>query len=187
MDTANIKALASAIASDNPRALERLYGKGRIPPAVYSWHFDRQGLIHQPLQALYDAWLKLGDTAPLLDPDNGEPRALAAEVYPYLMVVEPDEDYATVSYRYYGAAIAKAYGQDLTGRSSSAFGSAIATFFVGAYLATEVRAAPLLTRHRAPPTVAVKHWQRLILPPAIINVGGQQQPRFLAANVPEWD
>jgi hypothetical protein len=136
------------------------------------------------LRELFDRWQEYRDATPLLDPTSGRPQNLSADTCRYLMVVEPDRDYTAVRYHYYGEGIAGAYGKDLTGETSSAFSGPIATFFVGAYLATALREAPLMTRHRPPPAVKVKHWQRLILPPVILASGEKRAVWFLAANMP---
>lgn len=191
MDTqpGRIRTLASAIASDNDRALEQLFGGGDIPAAVFRWHFDGQALPHAPLRELYERWSSVDDLGALVDMQHARPQGFSDDALDYLMLVEPDGDYARVFYHYYGAGIRRAYGRDLTGESSSSFSGPLATFFVGAYLATELRGAPLLTRHMPPKDVPVRHWNRLILPPIAIpsSVSRTGTVWFLAANVPVLD
>jgi len=106
---------------------------------------------------------------------------LLAGLKPYLMhlVVQDDGD---LRYLGYGSAIAKAYGQNMTGRRTSEFSAPIAKAFLSLYHLALKQAIPYATRHNPPPPVSVDHWRRLILPLDEAQRG--KIDRFLVCNIP---
>ncbi len=67
-------------------------------------------------------------------------------------------------YRIYGAEIAKAYGQDMTGRLTSEFPSGVASFFAELYETAIDRKIVIHSLHTPPLSVNVTKWERLIFP-----------------------
>lgn len=106
---------------------------------------------------------------------------LLADLKPYLMylVVQDDGD---LRYLDYGSAIARAYGQDMTGRRTSELSAPIAKAFLSLYHLALKQAIPYATRHHPPPPVPVSHWHRLILP--LDEAQGGKIDRFLVGNIP---
>jgi hypothetical protein len=91
---------------------------------------------------------------------GNELRALAGYLV-LLEIVDGGRDYI---YRLYGKAVAKAYGEDMTGRRTLEFPGPIAAFFLDIYAQVVADRVPIFTRHVPPAKVNVAHWDRLTLP-----------------------
>lgn len=103
------------------------------------------------------------------------------DLAPNLMLLEvlPDGD---CIYRRYGAAIAKAFGNDMTGKRTSELPTPVAKVFLSIYRLAMKQPVPYATRHKPPRGVEVGHWHRLILPMADVNSG--RIGEFVVCNVP---
>jgi hypothetical protein len=95
---------------------------------------------------------------------------MITDLEPNLVELEvlPDGD---MLYRKYGAAIARAFGRDMTGRRTSELPTPVAKVFLSVYRLAIKRPMPYSTRHRPPADVKVGHWHRLILPMADAKSG----------------
>lgn len=85
-------------------------------------------------------------------------------------------------FRTYGAAIASAFGNDMTGRKVSELPPADAKFIAAVYKLARAERVPCITRHRPSKGVLVEHWLRLVLP--LDERRNGQVSAFLALNVP---
>lgn len=124
--------------------------------------------VHDPaLATLYRRWLAdlaAGHRVP------GEEILNYPEVAPLLRnlmlleVIKDDPYKLDYRYRVYGAEIAKAYGQDMTGRLTSEFPSGVASFFAELYETAILRKIVIHSLHTPPMSVNVTKWERLIFP-----------------------
>lgn len=81
-----------------------------------------------------------------------------------LEVIRDDPSKLDYRYRVYGTEIARAYGQDMTGRLTSEFPSGVASFFAELYETAIRRRIVIHSLHSPPMSVNVTKWERLIFP-----------------------
>lgn len=95
---------------------------------------------------------------------------MITDLEPNLVELEvlPDGD---MLYRKYGAAIARAFSRDMTGRRTSELPTPVAKVFLSVYRLAIKQPMPYATRRRPPADVKVGHWHRLILPMADAKSG----------------
>lgn len=140
-------------------------------------------LIDARKRALLKMWRKRRFAGQRLPRWSDLDADLLAETKPYLMYLAVQDD-GDLRYLDYGSAIAKAYGQDMTGRRTSEFPAAISKAFLSLYQLALKQAIPYATRHHPPPPVPVAHWHRLILPLDEAQRG--KVDRFLVCNIPVY-
>ncbi len=103
----------------------------------------------------------------------------------YIMLIDIDERSGELRYALYGSKIAAVSGFDMTGKSvwDIPTTTPIQTFFAACYMAVRQLKCALYTVHKAPPSITVSHWHRIVLP---LGEGGEVK-RFLVCNVPIKD
>ncbi|EDP65363.1 Signal transduction histidine kinase [alpha proteobacterium BAL199] len=133
---------------------------------------------NRTIRDLYADWVKLsnGRSIPALDAFTPEHRPLMRD---NLMVLVPEGD-GEFRYQYYGAAIARRAGFDMTSQSTRDFDSTIGRFFRDKYAVCLTTQRPIYTLHQADHAKAVLSWERLILP--VMDATGQ--PLIVCFNAP---
>ena len=70
----------------------------------------------------------------------------------------------TLRYESFGKGLARADGRDMTGESVDALPALIGQLFRSVYLLSEMKMAPVFTRHSPPAEIPVDYWLRLVVP-----------------------
>ncbi|MCM0019489.1 MAG: hypothetical protein NBV67_05810 [Tagaea sp.] len=141
---------------------------------------DEDDLIDLRKRRLLKAWRRRRFALGRIPFRHELDQELLAELAPYLMELELQSG-GDFRYAAYGAAIAAAYGSDMTGRRTSEFPTPIARAFLSVYGLALKTKIPYATRHKPPPPVRIGHWHRLVLP---IRTEHKDVGGFLVCNVP---
>lgn len=145
---------------------------------------DEADLPLEQLRSVLRYWKGLPRVEGVPDILRVDPEALLAALG-YIMLIDIDERSGDLRYALYGSKIAEVAGFDMTGKSvwDIPTTSPIQTFFAACYMAARQLKCALYTVHKAPPSITVSHWHRIILP---MGAGGEVK-RFLVCNMPIKD
>ncbi len=99
----------------------------------------------------------------------------------WIMVVAPDGD--NYRYEYYGKGIARHYGRDMTGQTTTGFTNHIGQFFNALYQVAQKHGEWVLSEHEPPKSVFVRVWRRLIVP--LFGTDSQTVTGFAVINLPD--
>lgn len=145
---------------------------------------DEADLPLEQLRSVLRYWKGLPRVEGVPDILRVDPEALLAALG-YIMLIDIDERSGDLRYALYGSRIAEVAGFDMTGKSvwDIPTTSPIQTFFAACYMAARQLKCALYTVHKAPPSITVSHWHRIILP---MGAGGEVK-RFLVCNMPIKD
>ena len=168
-------------------------GGGRQVAALMNHQVQGLALVRDPeeadlpleqLRAVLRYWRSLPRVEGVPDILRVDPEALLTALG-YIMLIDIDERSGDLRYALYGSKIAEVAGFDMTGKSvwDIPTTSPIQTFFAACYMAARQLKCALYTVHKAPPSITVSHWHRVILP---IGAGGEVK-RFLVCNMPIKD
>jgi PAS domain S-box-containing protein len=114
------------------------------------------------IRELYEAYERACTRSDRLPDEAALPVALVKRLSPHLMRLRQIGD--DFEYLFYGTAIARMSGFDMTGKKSSDFRGEVGTFFQNVYLEAMATQQSILTIHRASYAVEVHSWERLICP-----------------------